>query len=138
MRQNGRDLKILMDGTVIAAVNTKSMTVDLQPVDVTSDDDEGFATFLDRPGRRAMSLEVGGFVTDTILRDLAFGGGAGGSVATPFGMQWMDAATGITSVAYEIEGNFIMSNYTESGDTEGAIGFTATFQSSGPFNTVTA
>src|SRR5688572_4376468 len=136
--QNGRDLKILRNGTVIAGVNTKSMTVDLQPVDITNDDDEGFATFLSRPGRRSMSLEVSGVVKDTSLREIAFGGGVGGSVASPFGMQWMDAATGNTSVVYEIEGSFIMSNYTENGDTEDAIRFSATFQSSGVFSEVTA
>lgn len=136
-RQNGRDLRMKKGTTVIAVANTKTMTINTNPVDVTGDDDEGFVTMLARPGTRQMTMDISGFTTDTVLRDAAMGFEAAGTILDAYTVEWL-AADGTGDVVYAITGNFVLSNYSETGASDGGLEFSASLQSSGQFAQVTA
>src|SRR5688572_15467210 len=109
--QNGRDLRMKQGATVLATLNTKTMTVNLTPVDTTNDDDDGFTSYLDRPGVRQLSMEVAGVSSDTVLRDIALEGGVGGSVKAEYTLEWLNS-NGNGSVVYSLVGDFVLSNYS--------------------------
>lgn len=117
----GRKLIIKRDGTKIAAVVTKSIAINNEPIDITNDDDDGFRTLLEDSGVRSIDLSVEGVHTDDAMLTAA------GSVS-PTLIEDMDIVfpSGLT-----ISGDFRMNNYEDSGESAGRVQFTATFQSTG-------
>lgn len=127
---SGRDLKIKKGGTTIAAVNTKGVTWQGNPIDVTSDDSDGVTTYLaDKFATTSLELSVEGWLDSDVLPDIAFGTD--------------DATKHFSDITLEllngdvISGDFIMTNYTLGGQKEDAVTFSATFVRSG-IHTVTA
>ena len=136
-RQNGRDLRIKdSSAAVIAVANTKTITIANNPVDVTGDDDEGFVTLLDRVATKQMTCDISGFTTNTTLRDVALGV-SGTSLLDAYTIEYLNS-DGSGAVVYTIEGDFFLSNYSETGASDGGIEFTANLASSGSFAKVTA
>lgn len=133
-RQNGRDLRIKRGSTVIAVVNTKTITVNNTPVDVTGDDDAGFITLLERPGTKQIVCEVSGVTSDDTLRDAAVTGEA---LLSSHIIEYL-AADGSGDVVYSITGNFFMNPFSETGASGGALEFSATLSSSGAWSKSTA
>lgn len=131
-RQNGRDLRIKKDSTVLAVVNTKTVKINNTPVDVTGDTDAGFITMLSRPGTKSIACDVSGFSTDETLRDAAV---TGTDLLDTYTIEYLDAATGQTAV-YAITGQFFLSDFSETGASDGGLEFTASLQSSGAFSKV--
>lgn len=64
---NGRSLTIDWDSVTLAGVKSKSFELTADYVDVTTDDDDGWTTYLPNPGSRGMSFTVGGVTTDQII-----------------------------------------------------------------------
>lgn len=60
---NGRELKILFDGEVIAAVQSREIAGAREPVDVSNDDDNGHRRLLPDPGMRSLDLTIEGVIT---------------------------------------------------------------------------
>jgi predicted secreted protein len=56
----GRKLRIKRQGVYIAVVRTKTVAGAASPIDVTSDDDDGWRKLLDAPGTRSVDLSVEG------------------------------------------------------------------------------
>ena len=60
---NGRRMKILFDGAVIAAVQTRELKLNRESVDVTNDDSDGFRVLLDEPGVKSVDVSIEGVAT---------------------------------------------------------------------------
>lgn len=128
-RQNGRDLQIKRGAAVIAVVNTKTITINNSPVDVTGDGDDGFVTLLSRPGTKQITAEVSGFTDGTVLRDAAV---SGTNLLSAHTIEWL-SSDGAGTVVYAITGDFFLASFAETGASEGGLEFTASLQSSGEF-----
>ena len=134
-RQNGRDLQIKNElGTVVAVVNTKTITWANTPVDVTGDTDDGFVTLLNRAGTKQMSMDVSGFTNDEYFRDKAVNAN---SLLEAYTIEYL-SSDGSRTVVYTIQGNFFLSNFSETGANDGGLEFSASLQSSGQYQKITA
>jgi len=120
----GRDLLIKKASTTFASVTQKSVTWNGNPIDITSDDDDAATTFL-ASEFATTSLEIGvqGYMDDDVLHDLAF-------TATDSGKHLTDI-TIVYANGDAISGNFILTNYSETGSSDGASEFSATLVRNG-------
>ena len=126
MAQAARSQLLKKAGTTIAGVQSKTISFDAEPIDVTSDDAIGFQTLLDVSGGKVCGIDLEGVTNSFTLRDLA-SDPAGSQMLTDLSFVF---AAGTASRTI-ITGNFFMTNYKETGDYKGGVQFTATFTSSG-------
>lgn len=117
----GRDFLIKKGSTVIASVRTKSASINGEPVDVTTDDSSGYRTLLDKAATRSVDLSVEGLTDDDTLRAAILGSGS--LLLADINVEYPDGAT--------LTGDFFMTSLEESGQHTDAVGFSASFQSSG-------
>jgi predicted secreted protein len=123
----GRNALLKKAGTTIGGVQVTSMKMDATFIDVTDNDSDGVVEYLAGDvATRQLTLEVSGLHKDTDLHALAF-------VST--------ASLRLTDLTFVFEGagasldiltaNWMMSNYTYSGNHDGPVEFSATFVSDG-------
>jgi predicted secreted protein len=121
---NGRALKVLRGGIVIAAVRSKTATHSREPVDVTTDDSNGDRTLLPAPAIRAIDLSVEGVATVDNYQ--------------AFLSSWKLDAFLDVSVLHadgsieEAQEGFFLGNVEFTAEYNGAVMFTAQLMSSGP------
>jgi len=118
----GRNLLLKTSTTVIAGVRTKGVSLNKEPVDVTTDDDSGYRTLLSEAGQVSLDLSLDGITKDDELRASILGG----------------TTMTLTDVTLEYPNGDVLSftevmltSLEESGAYNDAITFTATLQSSG-------
>lgn len=121
MAHVGRLLLIKKNAVAIAAVTEKSVSINHEPIDITSDDDDGWRKLLGTVATRSVDLSVSGVAGDTTLRTIA--AGTGSQLLTDITLEWPNGDV--------LSGDFYMSSYEESGSTADKITFSAKFQSSG-------
>ena len=123
----GRQLKIKKDGTLLAAVQSKSVSNTLNPIDITSDDSDAWRTLLGEPGSRSMDIPVSGILTDAVLLDEI------NAATTSVSLQSVEIEypLGSNSVAATSAGDFFLANFNITGEHDGSVTFDATLQSSG-------
>lgn len=64
-------------GVPVTGMRTKTITINNEPIDTTSDDDDGWQTFLDNdPAQRGIEMSVEGITKDAALINLAVTGGS--------------------------------------------------------------
>ena len=119
----GRELLIKKGVSVIAGVRTKTVTINGEPIDVTSDDDSGFRTMLSTAGLRSIDLSVEGVTKDAVLRAIV--AGTSSQLLTDITIEYPNGDI--------IDGDFYLVNIEESGEYQDALTFSASLQSSGPF-----
>jgi len=120
---NGRELKILRGIVPIAGVRTKTVSINGDAIDVTSDDDLGYRTLLNDPATRTLDLKVEGITKDDNLRAVLLSGGS--QMLTDITIEYPDGST--------ITGNFYLAQVEETGAYDDAITFSTTLQSSGEY-----
>lgn len=112
----------LLDGTeysTIAALLSKEITFNKEPVDITSDDDSGWRTLLaDLDGTRSLDISCEGVLKSNQVGLLAEG-------MTDLGLRF--DIPGIRRYT----GTFRITAFAIKGETADKVTFTATFQSSG-------
>ena len=119
----GRTLVIKKGGTKLAAIRTKTVAWNGEPVDVTTDDDSGFRTLLSNAiGQEQIDLSGDGVAIDSILRDIAFDPALGKQL-TDITIEFPDGEI--------ISGNFQFVSFEEVGPYQEAMTFTYSMQSSG-------
>lgn len=65
-------------GVPVTGMRTKTITINNEAIDITSDDDLGWQTFLDAdPAQRGIDMSVEGITKDATLISLAVTGGSG-------------------------------------------------------------
>ena len=119
----GRKATIKKGATTVAAVRTRTVTINNEPVDITSDDDQGFRTMLEDPGTKTLDMSVEGIMKNTT--------------------DFLGVAMSTTDIieGYSIEfpglgtlaGDFVVAGFEVGAAYNEAATFSATLQSSGAF-----
>lgn len=118
----GRKLTIKRAGTTIASVRTKTVTINNEAVDISTDDDSGYRTLLEDPGQKQIDMSVEGLTSDDVLIDKAANGT---SLIEEYTITLPSGAT--------IVGDFRFNNLELGAEYNAAITFTAEIQSSGSY-----
>lgn len=115
----GRKLIYKRDGEPVANLRSKELSVNREPVDVTDDDSSGWREVLDEAGQIEVEWSLSGVLANDTLRSeaLSSGGIKGDEVEYP------DGGT--------LEGDFFLSEYSESNEYNEAATFEATLINSG-------
>lgn len=118
--QLGRKVTISIGGAVRATARTKTLNINNEMVDVTSDGDDGVQRFIHEPGQKAVEVSVEGMydTTDEALQDLALSNDLSEEIVLDY-------------TTFTITGTFVMPTYSEGMTYNDAQTFSATFQSSG-------
>lgn len=115
----GRLVRVMRNNVAVAGVRTKTVTVNNEPIDVTSDDDGGWRTLLEDAAVESVDIQVEGVVRDDILRNAFFNG----TVIDDMEIEWPDGGS--------MTGNFRVQGYAETGPFNDALTFSCTFASTG-------
>jgi predicted secreted protein len=110
----------------IAAVRTKALKINGEPIDVSTDDSGVWADKLQDAGQVSVSITVSGVVKDhTLLQESLVAGDRSQSTVFQYPLS------GAQATPDKVQGDFFLASYQESGDyKEGAV-FEAEFQSNG-------
>lgn len=113
------------DSTTIADVQSKAFTINAEPVDVTTDDDDGWRTLLADPGVRSIEVTVSGIADDeAVLADIFAASDLDKTLQ-------IDLPSSLTTPG-NLSGNFFVSSMEYSGGSpDGACEFSITFMSNG-------
>jgi predicted secreted protein len=105
--------------TAILGIREKSFALAGEPIDVTSDEDDGWRQLLTVPSQQQIDVSVSGVTKDDTLRTAWFSGDYVANVI----FYLSDNST--------ISGTFFLASYTETMPYNEAITFEATLQSTG-------
>ena len=119
MKYSGRKLTLKKDTTLIAAIRTKSFTINNEPIDVTTDDDDGYRKLLEDPSSKSIDLSFEGLFEDEALIAAAEGSG-----------NLKDTFTIDLPSGGDITGEFFLSSLEISGEYEDAVQLSGEAQSS--------
>lgn len=119
----GRDLLVKKGITVLAGVRTKGISINGEPIDITSDDDDGYRTMLADAGTYSVDLSVEGITKDDTLVAIIMAGGS--LMLTDITIDYPNGKT--------LSGNFFLNSVEETGTYNEAVTFSASLQSSGTF-----
>lgn len=117
----GRAVDFTWDSSPIEGVREKSLTVNGEPVNVTSDEDDGIQQLLADDAEFSVQIELSGVTKDQIFREAKFAGGA--SLQATAELTYTDGSV--------ISGTFHLGAYSEGQPYNEAVTFTATLMSNG-------
>lgn len=123
-----RDMIVSKNGTRWLGISSKSITCGKEPIDNTTDEDNGYRLLLPEVGTKTLDISFSGMTKDVVLRGL---------ILTEQSQLYTDIEIEFPPVGNQttgdtISGNFYLNNLSESGDSpDGAISFTGSLQSSG-------
>lgn len=110
-------------GTPVTGMRTKTITINNEAIDITSDDDSGWRTLLgDDPALRSIDMSVEGITKDAQLIELATTGGSG--LISSYELTF--AGLGTFTGDFHIGSLELGAAYNE------AVTFSCTISSSGP------
>lgn len=128
MAAASRDLLINKDATRLMGINSKSIAVAKEPIDITTDEDNGYRLLLDVAGTKTLDISFSGVTKDTVMRGIIMT--EGGQLLTDIEVEF--PAEGAQVAGDKITGDFFFNGFTENGGgSDGAIEFDGTLQSSG-------
>ncbi len=108
-------------GELIAAgITSKGFEVSNSPVDITSDDSEGWQAFMNKPGGKSVSLDIQGVFSDNLLKNYSM---LGGNIKL--------LAVEINDTKNTLTGDFIVTAYSNAVAVNDAVRMSATLQLSG-------
>lgn len=123
-----RLLLVKKGGTILAGINSKSMSVGSESIDVTTDEDAGYRVLLATAGVETLDLSGSGVTKDAVLRGLILT--AGSKLFTDVTIEYPPVGSETTGA--NISGDFYMNSFSETGgSSDGAIEFDFAMQSSG-------
>lgn len=121
---SGRDLIINWDSTTLVGVRTRGISNSNEMVDVTTDDDNGWRTLLATPGVKSVEVTAGGISSDEVLLAEFYN-------ASTTGETLAITLPTTLATAGSISGTFHLASFEVTGEHDGSVEFSATFQSSG-------
>ena len=128
MAAASRDLIINKNATRLLGINSKSISVAKEPIDITTDEDNGYRLLLDVAGTKTLDISFSGVTKDGLLRGII--NTDGGQMLTDIEIEF--APIGAQSAGDTITGDFFFNGFNETGGgSDGAIEFDGTLQSSG-------
>ena len=124
-----RDLIINKNSTRLLGISAKSISAAKEPIDITTDEDNGYRLFLSEAGTKTLDISFSGVTKDVILR---------GQILTEQTQLLTDIdiefplVGGQSTTGDTITGDFYFNGHSENGGgSDGAIEFDGTLQSSG-------
>lgn len=105
--------------TLLEGIREKGVELGGEPIDITSDDDDGWRTLLALPSQNEVNISISGVTKDDTLKAAWFSGDRTEECA----IEFADGST--------IVGSFFLATYNETGTYNEAVTFEATLQSSG-------
>ena len=118
----GRKATITKGATPIAAIRTRTVSINNEPVDITSDDDNGFRTLLQDPGTKTLDLSIEGVAKDATLLTSVM---STSDIIETLSILFPTIGT--------IAGDFVVASFEVAAPYNEAATFTASLQSSGAF-----
>jgi len=123
-----RALLVKKNSVALLGINSKSIAVAKEPIDVTTDEDNGYRQLLDVSGTKTLDISFSGVTKDTTLRGIVMVDG--GQMLTDIEIEF--PPYGAQVAGDTITGDFFFNGFTENGGgSDGAIEFDGTLQSSG-------
>lgn len=123
---SGRKIRVKKNGTNIAGVKSKSLSFSGEGIDITSDDDNGFRTFLAEATVKQIDISVEGVMKTNVLSDIALQ--KQDLLLTDISLEFLNTDN---SVDFTLTGDFYMGSLEITGETADAKNFTASLMSSG-------
>lgn len=123
---NGRSLTVDWETVTIAGVQQKTINIANEMVEVTSDDDAGWQTYLPVPGKRGLTYSISGVHSDEVL--LAAMMAADASIAT--GTVTVNLPSTLTTPG-NLGGEGVIMSMELSGEHDGFFEFTVEIASTG-------
>lgn len=118
----GRQVVMTVAGQSIAGTQTKGLTCNNEPVDVTDDGSAGWREVMALPGLKTVELPVSGVMKNLELMQ-AFFNASGGSQVFAVSLTYPDGSTAA--------GNFFLASFSETGESNVGKTFDSTWQSTG-------
>ncbi len=115
---SGREIYVSLGVTRLLGGRVKTLTLNGEPVDITTDDDAGWRTMLAEFGVKSVDAEVQGILKDGVLVDAWFDDDL---------KEYTVTVTGIGTFV----GDFKLASVPLTGSHDGAIEYTGSLQSSG-------
>lgn len=123
----GRSVQVRWNGTPLAGVRTKSISMAGSSIDITTDDDSGIQQILDDVAQVGVTVKVAGVAKAETLRSLSVTATSRGALLD-FVYGGFDGSPANT---HGFSGRFVMTSYQESGEYKDVVTFEAEFQSNG-------
>ncbi len=119
----GRDFEIKdSDGELLClGVTTKGFEIANEPIDITSDDSNGWQTFMAKNGQKAITMTIDGVFTDDRLKIKALSN----ENIMLTDVTVYDGKTTLT-------GDWVIASFSNAGEKDGSVTFSASLSSSGP------
>lgn len=125
-----RDLILSKNSVRLAGINSKSISIAKEPIDITTDEDNGYRLLMGVSGTKSLDISFSGVTKDLTLRALI--NTEDGQLLTDVEIEF--PPIGSQTTGDTISGNFYFNGFTENGGgSDGAIEFDGTLQSSGPW-----
>jgi TP901-1 family phage major tail protein len=118
----GRKAILSKGATAVAAIRTKTVSINNEPVDITTDDDNGFRTMLQDPGTKSLDMTVEGIIKDATLLTVAM---SSTDILEGFLILFPTIGT--------LSGDFVVTAFEIGAPYNEAATFSCTLQSSGTF-----
>lgn len=119
----GRDVILTVAGQAIAGTQTKGLTCNNEPVDVTDDAAGGWRLVMARPGLKTVDLAISGVLKNLELMRSFFNAANSGSQVFPVSVTYPDGSI--------VAGDFILTSFSETGESNAGKTFDSSWQSSG-------
>ena len=123
-----RDIIVKKGAVRLAGINSKSMSIAKEAIDITTDEDNGYRTLLATAGTKTLDLSFSGVTKDLVLRQL---------IIVEQSQLYTDITLELPPVGAQttgdtISGDFYFNSLSESGGaSDGVIEFDGALQSSG-------
>ena len=117
----GRKIRVRWKGEHILGVREKGVALAGEPVDITSDDDDGWRRLAHENGaaQKNVDVSVSGITKQSVLKEDWIAGETDGELIIEY------------PTGHELSGTFVLVNYTDTGPYNDATKFEASFQNSG-------
>ncbi|MDR2099556.1 MAG: phage tail protein [Campylobacteraceae bacterium] len=136
----GRAVAVKIGTVYVATARTKSLTINNEAVDITSDGDKGIQRMLARAGQKGVEISIEGLedLSATALNSSLFkfaldNGTCGTSLlkAVSFEFYLTNCNNGTNEPDFILSGDFFLASYQQSHGYNEAVTFSASFNSSG-------
>lgn len=117
----GRKVAFTWNGSAVLGVREKSLSLNGEPVNITSDEDDGIQKLLNEDAEFSVQIELSGVTKDDIFRTAKMAGGA----------ELQKTATLTYSDGAVLSGTFHLGAYSEGQPYNEAVTFSATLMSTG-------
>lgn len=119
----GRDVILTVAGQAIAGTQTKGLTCNNEIVDVTDDSAGGWRVVMARPGLKTVDIAISGVLKNLELLRSFFAATNNGSQVFAITVTYPDGSI--------VAGNFALSTFSETGETNQGKTFDSSWQSTG-------